>query len=142
MIRFLRYVDLMLIGILYASHRISQSSEARVPSSSFFHTFFLSRRTHTKLAFCVAVISGTKHQKIVVETWDESIKIELLPPLLKSLLTPSVRLRRAQQNHEFECVLTFEIIKMKAARKVSRYFSSTADLIHWSWRWIMNHIDN
>ena len=35
MIRFLRYADLMLIGILYASHRISQSSEARVPSSYF-----------------------------------------------------------------------------------------------------------
>ena len=37
MIRFLRYVDLMLIGILYASHRISQSSEARVPSSFLFN---------------------------------------------------------------------------------------------------------
>ena len=57
------------------SHRISHPIFTRVPSSFLF---LLSRRTHRKLSFCVAMNSRTVNQKILVQTRDENIEIELV----------------------------------------------------------------
>ena len=101
-----------------ASHRIPHPSSSRVPSS------LLSRRTHRKLSFCVAMISRTENQKIFVQTQDENIKTKLPPTFFKFFVDTSVYLQRVRQKGDFQCILlfsTFEIIKMRIATKVSRY---------------------
>ena len=57
----------------------------RLPSS------FLSRHTHPKSIFCVAVISRTEYRATVVQTLDRSIDIEYVPFFSKFPLSPFVR---------------------------------------------------
>ena len=59
------------------------------------------------------MISRMKNQKIFVQTQDESIKIELLPSLFRSLVEPFVHLRRARQKGEFFVNLVFFNIRDK-----------------------------
>ncbi len=82
-----------------ASHRIPHPSSSRVPSSFFF--FFLSRRTHQKLVFCVVMISRTESQKIVVQTRNENIEIELDKSVFRSFVGVSVRLQGARKKDDF-----------------------------------------
>jgi hypothetical protein len=66
------------------------------------------------------MISGTEHQKIFVQTRDENIETKFVPFGFEFLMGASIFLQRARQKGEFECISTFEIIKMQPARKVSR----------------------
>jgi hypothetical protein len=115
-----------------ASHRIPHPSSSRVPSSFPY----LSRRTHQKLSCCVVMTSRTESQKIFVQTQDENIKTKSPPSFFKFFVDPSVYLQRVRQKGDFQCILlfsTFEIIKMRIARKVSRYSPWTTDFIYNSW---------
>ena len=86
-----------------ASHRIPHPSSSRVPSSFFF----LSRRTHQKLVFCVRMISRTESQNIVVQTRNENIEIELVPFVFRSFVGVSVRIQEARKKGDFQCILFF-----------------------------------
>jgi hypothetical protein len=68
-------------------------------------SFFLSRSTHQKLSFRVAMISRTESQKIFVETRYENIDIEPIPSVLRSSLRGLVPSQRAPKKDEFEGVL-------------------------------------
>jgi len=80
----------------------------------YSRTFFLSRCTHGILGFCIAVISGTEHQKTFIQTRDENIQTEFVPFFFAVKFVFSI----------------FEIIKMRSARKVSRYSLWTIDSIY------------
>jgi hypothetical protein len=100
------------------SHRISHPSFTCVPSS------LLSRRTHRKLSFCVAMNSKTVHQKLFVQTRNENIEIELVPSIFRSFGGVSVRIREARKKGDFQCILffwTFEIIKMRMQEKLAAF---------------------
>ena len=100
--------------------RIAFRTRARLVCHLVF--FFLSRRTHQKLMFCVVMISRTECQKIVVQTRNENTEIELDKFVFRSFVGVSVRLQGAVQKGDFQCILlfsTFEIIKMRTARKLS-----------------------
>jgi hypothetical protein len=70
-------------------------SHARVFFISLFLSFFLD----TEL--CVAVISGTVYQKILVKTRDESMGPEFVPFAFRFLIGPSVPLGEARQKGDF-----------------------------------------
>jgi hypothetical protein len=73
--------------------------------------FFVSRRAHQKLMFCVRMISRTTSQKIFVQKRDENTKTELVKSIFRSLLGPSVisqKLRRFCMETLFNSM--FEII--------------------------------
>ncbi len=84
-----------------ASHRISHPSSSRVPSS------LLSRRTHRKLSFCVAMNSRTGHQQTLVQTRNENIEIELVPFVFRSFVGVFVRIQEARKKGDFQCILFF-----------------------------------
>ncbi len=69
-----------------------------------FLSSFLSRSTHQKLSFCVAMISRTGSQKIFVETRDENIDIEPIPSVLRSSIRGLVRVQIVRQKDKFECI--------------------------------------
>jgi hypothetical protein len=74
------------------------------------------------ITFRVAMISERKHQKIFVQTRDEIIEVKTVPFVFRSFIELFVRLQRARQKDNFSCRLsTFEIVKMKLARKFIRY---------------------
>jgi hypothetical protein len=83
------------------AHRISQSSEARVPSS------LLSRHPPSKLIFCGTMISRTENQEIFVKTRDQSIQIEPVPSFFRTFPEGSGCLQKARQKGEFFCGLCF-----------------------------------
>jgi hypothetical protein len=92
----------------------------------------LSRRTHRNLSFCVAMNSRMAHQKLFVQTRNENIEIELVPFVFRSFVGLSVRIQEARKKGDFQCISffsTFEIIKIRIARKVSRYSAGTTHLI-------------
>ena len=97
--------------------------------------FLLSLRTHRKLWICVAMNSRTARQKLFVQTRNENIEIELVPFVFRSFVGVFVRIQEARKKGDFQCILffwTFEIIKIRIARKVSRYSLWTTDFIYTS----------
>jgi len=89
---------------------------------SFFLSYFLSRRTHSKSVFCVAMISRTESQKIFVRKRDENIEIEPRSFVIRNLGLVFVRLQIVTKKYDFVWNLCYDIIKMKTERKVRRHF--------------------
>ncbi len=71
---------------------------------TFFLSFILSRSTHQKLSFCVAMIWRTESQKILIEKGDENIDIEPIQPILRSSPIGLVRSEKARQKDKFEWI--------------------------------------
>src|SRR5271163_1782915 len=103
------------------------------PTRVFLFIFFITRRTHKKLSFCVSMISRTENQKIFNQTLSENIKIESIPFVFLSLLRGFVRLQIALQKGEFlsgHCFFSlFEIIKTKTRQEVRGHSPWTTDFV-------------
>ncbi len=76
---------------------------SRVKLEYHLVSFFLSRHTHKKFRFCVAMISGMEHQKIFVQTRNESIETESVPFAFRFLMEASVLLGESRQKRHFYC---------------------------------------
>ncbi len=134
---------MILVTLVNAVRSVSIYVVRREFSFFFVFTFLLSLRTHQKSSFSVAI--GSQERRIRKYSFKREIKISR-PNLYLLFFDLSWELlfvyRKPERKGDFRCILlfwTFETIKMRIARKFSRYSFWTTDFIYISDQLMLNN---